>query len=75
MFSSSLNTSINSNKLEIGLKYDTLLGYLIVEVNRGLNLFDQFTTDKAPSKIFFSLLNLTFSIVNICYLKKVRTLN
>lgn len=49
MFSSSLNTSINSNKLEIGLKYDTLLGYLIVEVNRGLNLFDQFTTDKAPS--------------------------
>lgn len=55
----SVNIPQNSNKLQIGLKYDVLLGNLTLDVMKGTNFFDQFTADKSPSTyIKMSLINV-----------------
>lgn len=46
--------SLNGEKvqLNIGLKYDALMGILTVNIIKAANLFDPVTMDKSPSNLY-----------------------
>ena len=63
--------SLNGEKvqLNIGLKYDALMGILTVNIIKAANLFDPVTMDKSPSNIyifFIQIINNSY-IINITH--------
>ncbi len=60
MFPCAVALDANSNKFQIGLKYDALLGNLTVKVLKASNLHDYFTGDKLPSTLnIYSLFQMS----------------